>query len=450
MLRSLGLTQPREDFNRSARLAIPEIGASLSLSSSNSVLPPESTPNASTKVLFAIFGLATLLYLLQLWTPLRLTTDGISYLTFADAAAQGDGLASIRQGHFSFPKGYPGFLFFMMRTGVFSSAALVASNLLLLALALVFSYQALTAIGFQKQPAGIGCLLTYLSYATVKHITQAMSDFLFFFLAACSFWLMTRRSWYKWFAVVPGLCAVEVRLLGVALFVPIAFLLWKSAAKRPKVLMPAVGVAACCLAIGIWSGRHYFANNSSLLQYYGLGQFLRLAGATHCEDFGQLIIDLPWTKLPVWTAVFIIGTEAIGLGLFFIGLWEVHKLSPLLSFYLIGCTLLILPWPFTDPRFWMPIMPYGVVVIWQAITHFCARVPKWTVIAYITLFLIAGFGALGYSTWITFSGPKFPDRYGDGGLRNVYAARCTGSPGSDNESALTLLRRYEWRCDPKR
>ena len=174
-------------------------------------------------------------------------------LTFADAAAQGDGLASIRQGHFSFPKGYPVFLFFMMRTGVFSSAELVASNLILLALALVFRYQSLTTLGFQRKVAGIA-LLTYLSYATVKHITQAMSDFLFFFLAACAFWLITRSGWYKWFVVVPGLCAVEVRLLGVALFVPIAFLLWKSAAKRPKVLMPAVGVAACCLAIGIWRG----------------------------------------------------------------------------------------------------------------------------------------------------------------------------------------------------
>lgn len=163
-----------------------------------------------------------------------------------------------------------------------------------------------------------------------------------------------------------------------------------------------------------------------------------------------MIINMPWTKLPAWTAIFIIGTGAVGLSLFVIGLGKVYKSSPLLSFYLIGCTLLILPWPFTDPRFWMPIMPYAVVVIWRTITQLFARVPKWIVITYITLVSIAGFGALGYSTWITFAGPKFPDRYGDGGLRNVYAARCTGSPGSDNESALMLLRRYEWRCDPKR
>lgn len=429
---------------------ISEIEERLSLSSSKSVDAAGFALKARERVFVLIFGLATLLYLVQIFTPLRLTTDGISYLSFADSAVQGNGLSAIRHSNFYLPKGYPFFLFALMRMGWFSSATLVASNLIFLALALALSFRALINLRVERELASIGCLFTYLSYATVKHVTQAMSDFLFFFLAAFAFWLMTKRTRYRWLTVLPSLCAVEVRLLGLALFVPIAFLIWQSAARRPKVLVPLGSVLACSLAIGIWTVRRYFATDSSLLQIYGLRRFLWLSSVTHCEDFGQLIINVPWTKLPAWTAELIIVTGAAGLVAFFIGVIALYKSSALISFYLTGCAILILPWPYTDPRFWMPVMPYVVVAIWKAIVRIFARVPKWTLIGYTALFSLAGFGALGYSTWITFSGPKFPDRYGSGDLRSAYIARCSAEADSINRDALNLLRRYEWHCEARK
>lgn len=260
---------------------------------------------------------------------------------------------------------------------------------------------------------------------------------------------MTQKGLYKWLSVVPALCAVEVRLLGVALFVPIAFLVWEAAAKRPRILIPVCGTVVGCAAVGLWAGRQYFASDLFLLRQEGLGHFVWLAGVTHCEDLGQLAINLPWTKLPSWTAVLIISTGAIALLLFIMGVIVLYKSSALLAWYLVGCSVLILPWPYTDPRFWLPVMPYVVVAIYKGITRFVDRVPKWTLVGYIALFTITGFGALGYSTWLTFSGPKFPDRYGDGGLRSTYTAYCSGSADSANPQALNLLRRYEWHCDAK-
>lgn len=122
---------------------------------------------------------------------------------------------------------------------------------------------------------------------------------------------MTQKGLYKWLSVVPALCAVEVRLLGVALFVPIAFLVWEAAAKRPRILIPVCGTVVGCAAVGLWAGRQYFASDLFLLRQEGLGHFVWLAGVTHCEDLGQLAINLPWTKLPSWTAVLIISTGAI-------------------------------------------------------------------------------------------------------------------------------------------
>ena len=419
------------------------------MSSSNSVDGRRLTLKTSTYAIILIFALASLLYTMQVFTPLRLTTDGISYLSFADSAVRANGLTTINKTYFLLPKGYPIFLFAMMRMGVFSSAALVASNLIFLWLALAFSFQTLTALAFEREVAATACLLTYLSYASVKHVTQAMSDFLFFVLAACAFWLMTKKGAYRWLAVLPSLCAVEVRLLGLALFAPIAFLVWESAAKRPRVLVPVCGIVAGCLGIGIWAGRRYFATNVSILRQEGVAHFIWRSSITHCEDFGQLIINLPWTKLPSWTAVFIIGTGAVALLLFVMGVIALHKSLPLVSFYLVGCSVLILPWPFTDPRFWLPVMPYVVVAIWKGIVQVFERVPKWTLVGYTALFSVAGFAALGYSTWITFSGPKFPYRYGDGVLRSAYIAHCSGSAESSNQEALNLLRRYEWRCSAK-
>jgi len=425
------------------------VGEKLSLSGSNSVDSRRLTLKTPTHVIVLVFALATVVYTMQLFTPLRLTADGISYLSFADSAVRANGLTTIAKTYFLLPKGYPVLLFAMMRMGFFSSAALVASNLTFLWLALIFSFQTLTALAFEHEVAAAACLMTYLSYASVKHVTQAMSDFLFFFLAACAFWLVTKKGPYRWLAVLPSLCAVEVRLLGLALFLPIFFLVWESAAKRPRVLIPVCGVVACCLGVGIWSGRRYFATNVSLLHHDGVGHFIWLSTISHCEDFGQLIINLPWTKLPSWTAVFVIGTGAIALLLFVVGVIALHKSAPLVSFYLVGCSILILPWPYTDPRFWLPVMPYLVVAIWKGIVQVFGRIPKWTIVGYTALFSVAGFAALGYSTWITFSGPKFPYRYGDGVLRSAYIAHCSGSAESSNQQALNLLRRYEWHCDAR-
>lgn len=416
--------------------------------SDHSVASPQ-TDRLSQYALVFIFGLATLLYAMQLFTPLRLTTDGITYLSFADSAVQGSGFSTIRHTYFLLPKGYPTLLFAMMKTGLFSSATLVASNLLFLGLALVLSFKTLTALAFEREAAAAACLLTLLSYATVKHVTQAMSDFLFFFSAACAFWLMTRKGPYKWLAIVPSLCAAEVRLLGLALFVPIAYLVWKSAAKRPRILVPVCGVVALCLGIGLWAGRRYFATNLELLHRYGVGRFLWLAIVTHCEDFGQLLLNLPYTKLGTWSAVWIISTGAVGLLLFVTGIIALYRSSPMVSFYLLGCTVLILPWPYTDPRFWLPVMPYVCVAIYTGMILLFKRVPRWTLGSYVALFCIAGFAALGYSTWLTFSGPKFPYRYGDGALRSAYIAHCSGSVEAGNREALNLLRRYEWRCEGK-
>ncbi|HYA23864.1 MAG TPA: hypothetical protein VEF05_06870, partial [Terriglobales bacterium] len=115
--------------------------------------------------------------------------------------------------------------------------------------------------------------------------------------------------------------------------------------------------------------------------------------------------------------------------------------------YLIAYTALILPWPFTDPRFWLPVMPFVFLAIAEGIAFVFRRVPQFSLaVPYVIAFCVLGFGALGYSTWLTFSGPRFSERYGDGLLRTAYQANCSSAAVGANERALELLRRYAWHC----
>src|SRR5437016_3314468 len=142
------------------------------------------------RAVYVAFGVSIVLYLAQVFTPLRLTSDGITYLSLADAAARKGLFIALGQPNFPFPKGYPAFVFLLIKGGLFSSAALVLSNLLFFAVGLIFSFRTLIALGFGRSHAMIASLLTFLSFTAVKHITQGMSDFLFFALSAFACWLM--------------------------------------------------------------------------------------------------------------------------------------------------------------------------------------------------------------------------------------------------------------------
>jgi hypothetical protein len=397
-----------------------------------------------------VLGCAALLYTAQVFTPLRLASDGIEYLSFADGAARGDGVAALYQQNFLLPKGYPAFLFVLMKAGVFSSLVLVTSNLIFFSIGLLLSFQTLLALGFERRYSAILCVLTILSFVTVRNITLPMSDFLFFALSAAAWRLMNLQGGLKWMAIVPSVCAVEVRLVGLALFVPLAFLVWSLVSKRPRLLVPSMVALAVFLGIGAWSGRRYFGDYLGYLKRMEIFGLVAHTFVFHCRDFGELTANVPSTKLPAWADIFVLALGALALFLFCVGMFRLTRRSPLAFFYLLGYGILILPWPYTDPRFWLPLMPFVFLAIHQALAARRWHAPKILFVAYVMLFGALGFAALSYSTWLTFSGSKFPYRFGDGKLRATYLAGCSAGGDGINREAAGLLKRYEWHCPGER
>jgi hypothetical protein len=403
-------------------------------------------PIAQYACYVGILGAA--LYVAQLFTPLRLTSDAIDYLSFADLASRDGGLSTLLRAPFRFPKGYAVFAFLLMKAGLFSSVTMVASNLVFFAIGLVLSFRTLIGLGFQRSRAMVVCLLTLLSFAAVKHITQGMSDFLFFAASSCVCWLITVRNPYRWAAMLLcAVCAIETRFIGLALVAPLLVTVWPYLRKRPIVIAVAASVAPVGFAIGIWAGRHYLLANAELLRSYGFSRFLATTATAHSQDFAELIINAPFSKLPAGWSVWLLPFGAITLLLFGTGMFALRTRAPWLFAYLIAYTALILPWPFTDPRFWLPALPFVFLAIFEGVAFLFGRAPKLVVVApYVVAFCVLGFLALGYSTGLTFSGAKFPERYGDGLLRTTYLANCSSSPTDANQRALDLLRRYGWHC----
>jgi hypothetical protein len=397
--------------------------------------------------IYSTLGISVLLYLVQVFTPLRLTSDGINYLSLADSAATKGVIVAFRQPNFPFPKGYPLFVYLLMAAGIFSSATLVITNLLLFGLGLAFSFRTLITLGFQRSHASIACLLTFLSFVAVKFITQGMSDFLFFALSAAACWSMTLRSRYKWLAILPCVAlAIEVRLIGLALIFPLAATAWPFVRKHPAVLAASSIVTLALVSAGALAGRPYLLKNFQMLRNNGLGRFLGKNIVAHCQDFGELATNVPFSKLPAWSYAFTLIVGGLALVVFFAGIVALRGRPGWSSLYMIGYAGVVLPWPYTDPRFWLPAMPFVLLTMHAGWTMLCRKAPKRIVSAYCIVFCALGFVSLGYSTWLTFSGAKFPYRYGDGLLRATYLAQCSPATVGVDQQALHLLRRYEWRC----
>ena len=122
-----------------------------------------------------------------------------------------------------------------------------------------------------------------------------------------------------------------------------------------------------------------------------------------------------------------------------------REISPT-EVFLVCYMGILFSWPYYDARFWLPVIPLLIAYSVLAVRHL--RFPKGVVTIYCLVFVTLGFGAIAYSTRISFAGPNFPDRYGDGSLRPTYCAafqscRDGGDPNKVDAKALRLLQEYK-------
>ena len=307
------------------------------------------------------------------------------------------------------------------------------------------------------------CSFSLLSYVAVKHSTIPLTDIPFFCCSMCCIAAMSRiatvdSNWRfvtlagaAWFLAI---AAISVRRAGVALLPPLAFAIIRSpqfgALLKQLSLRTKLIVATSSLLMCI--GTIYVVLRTSSLSDFGSVEKVKIYNLVlqilsyRLTELGELFGNVPLTKMPARLQIIV---PWMGFFLFLLvlsGLATKRREIGSTEIFLVCYMGILFVWPYYDARFWLPVIP--LVGAYSVLAVKTLNFPKVAVATYCIVFAMLGFGAIAYSTRISFAGSKFPDKYGDGYLRPTYCAafhscRDGGDPNKVNAKALRLLREYQ-------
>lgn len=418
------------------------------------------SPPARLRLLIWTFLPVCFLYLVQLWTPLRLNGDAVVLLSVASSAADGHGfLDHGKPTHY--PPGYPAMVVGLERVGAARPWGLVGLNALFLCIGFASAaYVARHYFRLSRDWAGIALLFAALDFALIKHFTLPLTDIPFFGISMFAVALLVRGErergpkYYVFWAAALSTSAVGVlvRPVSIALF---PCLLWSLGAHLSIGEIVRLNKRLIVIGLGVFSGivfvvavlllhTRYVQEGLSVLAHQGLARGLRNTLLFRVHEIGELCLNAPAGRLgSLSPLVWIFGATAI------VGLARYLRYCRLgfAEVYLAAYTLMMFVWPYGDTRFWTPVLPlifaelFALARPWE-FTGWKRR----AIVLYAAVYVLMGFAALGYSSWITFSGREFPHRYGDGYLRSTYELLYS-DPGArrsiaHDERALEVLDRY--------
>jgi len=414
---------------------------------------------------FCFFSITTA-YLAQIRSPLRLVGDGIDYLLQASSAIDGKGFfvhgtTSMR------PSGYPTLIFILAKLGIQDARAIVALNCLFLAIGCWAAYHLIRAtFSFPPSTTQFVIVLTLLSFVFVRNVTYPLSDVCFFGTSTLCLLIAEKASrdcsWIHRVSLIALnipvlLLAIDIRTIGIALIPP--FLLSSvggiDAAKRlyrilriPRTIVFFLLLLICALAAHTLLHSRYYQFNEPMLHNRGIARSLAANLRDHSREWGELIINLPSSRLPEIAMFPVRFIGVLALTTWIVGLWK-QKRRNTVWIYSIGYGIIVLLYPWYDTRLWLPVIPFVFSQLLATASEFIPSklIGKLTGL-YAGYFCLVGLLALGYSTRLTFAGSKFPDLYGDGNLRSSYQFVMSGhapKSGPIDEDAVYLLKRFDHR-----
>jgi hypothetical protein len=430
-------------------------------------------------VVFVLVGLHSV----QLFSPLRLNTDACRLLSMAVSAAEGQGFL-VHGKSDVLPIGYPAAILLLINLGAGTTFWLNALNLaaLLASCGLVF----LMTAGFENVRKALGvrlvlCVLPLAAWVSIKHVSIPVTESLYTGISMASVaalvacWksgrIMTVVSWLA-IGVMLAWYAMKIRTIGVSLFgasaLTVAFhprMRDVGARFRPKSTRDwwrIAGISIAGVALGLVAlhvaklsvvilDNAYLRMQSDALQV-GIDRFIRNILSARFHEAGEIFLNMPGTKfVRLGFAFDLVG--AIAVAIFALGWWRLSWVLPPLAFYVAFYCSILFFWPFSDVRFWMPLLPALGLCVWLVVQPLLRT--KWMrfgVLTYLCIFLGLGFAALLFSVRISLATPlRFAEIYGDGSYRASYrvAFGAAQTPSSAvNSDVVGLLRRFDARARP--
>jgi hypothetical protein len=401
------------------------------------------------KVQIGVVLFLAAVYIVQMVTPLRLSTDTVVLLSAAKSAARGGGL--LYHGRpTQYPPAYPLFIAALMRLGVANVGVIVGLNVgsILLGLAVVRLF--LRRVFFCDEAAALAvCIVSLLSFVTIKYTLIPLTDPLFFGAAMCSLAVMcAAASSFTWrklaLSAVLVLISISIRKIGITL---IPALLWmlvgrsevrRSFAQLSLAMKIALGFlvafitgALAWLFLATSMTRSFAMIDTASAVIAGHAPIDAVAGilAFRAKELGEIAVNLPYPVLPPLIQHSLPFIGAVVFLLVSGGLFSRRRRLGVVDIFFLSYGLVMLLWPYYDPRFWLPVLPLLIAYIGLSIKYcFQKGISAHIFDIWALSFATLGLLVLVSSTIVSFAGSGFGDRYYTERYHSTYCAAgyCTG------------------------
>ena len=346
--------------------------------------------------------------------------DSIRYFNIKDCLEHGCPPDSFAATDY-LPYGYTGLLIGLSKLGILHSFTIILVNCLYLFAGLYFVQK---IFGPLINPF-LYVTVALLSWTVIKFVAHPLSEMQYIFFSMASLYCFHRYIKNKSYGQLGlsflfAILTVLTRAVGISL-IPALFLgiAWQHRAELKRIIQKNKAVLLVLLVLAVVLA--FFAKQLKILDYtslltnqlhHGVGGFLGENLKNHFRELGELLVNMPSSKLlnvlpsPAGLVLFIV----LGIGVF---AWLLYRLctkkseAPFhIKMYLLFYALIIFNWPYYDPRFWVPVLPLIVAILLR--TPFNSRpLLKWLGRLFLVYFMATGAFAIGYALYTGFRKEEF-------------------------------------------
>lgn len=399
------------------------------------------------------------LYLINCLSPLRLTNDTVRYFNIKEWIEAGKPAGAPAATDF-LPYGYVWFLLVLQKLSLCRPLFISFIQLCYFLAALWFVQKLFKdSIAWWKLFS-----FALLNWASLKFVITPLSEmqFLFFTTASLYFfdrWMASNKNLYLLWSVLFCAAAIFTRTAGLALAAALCITLMirnssrliKHVGTYPMLLVATGGVVFIIVYARPLHVQEYV---SYLGEHFagGVVQFFYTNIREHLTDLAALFINAPGRKLyfiPVSlmeAAYFTAGLCCFGYMLYLL-LHRNGKTPVSVKVYVFCYLAVILNWPYYEPRFFVPLLPFFIAVLLQ---HIVAALPlvRKLVVLYSVAYVMAGIAAITYYTYTSLHQTALATKQDAAIWRNEYEIHFFGKALSDTATAVRpgivrMLKRYD-------
>lgn len=380
---------------------------------------------------FILLLLVVMLASLNVFTPLRITTDSFRYLNIMEYLGGGLGPDSLAAADF-YPHGYPYLLLWLERAHALNAAVLVSLNII----SVIGSSYLFTRF-FPVKQVSLFFAFILMSFINVKHMTLPVADQLFTLFLFGSI-LCAANGFEKsaaWFipAIMLAAIAIYLRTAGIVLFAGLAlYLLYRGMGrikshKHYRLILFVLLILLLAIIAGIVllpEGKVSYIDQLALGKCFTHPSSIITRLGYHLQEMGEMTINIPASQVMGRLHLAFIPYLFILAGL--IVAYMVIRKAIILCLYqklpfwiFMAYAAMIFVWPYYDTRFLIPLMPFALYCLFpQFDPGLRAGYPARAVAG---VFIFLGFVSLCYSAMLSLSKPKFLQYYGnEPKLTNAY------------------------------